>query len=240
MKFWVQKPRHCRLQRMPMPCSSRSKRLTNFEFIVWCLLSFLLWILFWNWFFFNFGHDVCSSISVVQLPCEAVRWGLLVPGKCECKHIWCEMCFHSSVSFWKTSCGQHPGGGQKARGYSTSFPLWDSYVAWPSFHVQIAISSTSPPGNLVENSVVNQGKLVTTRQADLWTKTCSVFLVFLLHGTLFTSHKPDSLLWFCFFWLHFVLNQAALREAIMARNADRVSFFAEIEVRLEVQWLAFC
>ena len=99
------------------------------------------------------------------------------------------------VSFWKTSCGQHPGGGQKARGYSTSFPLWDSYVAWPSFHVQIAISSTSPPGNLVENSVVNQGKLVTTRHTHLWTKTCSVFLlVFLLHGTLFTFYITQA--WF--------------------------------------------
>ena len=49
---------------------------------------------------------------------------------------------------------------------------------------------------------------------------------------LFTSYKSDPFYFFVFlfFGLHFVLNQAALREAIMARNADRVSFIAEIEV----------
>ena len=84
-------------------------------------------------------------------------------------------------------------------------------------------------GNYEAHSSVNKDmQCVSSCVSSSWN------FVYILHHT--------SLILCCgfVFWLHFVLNQAALREAIMARNADRVSFIAEIEVRLEVQWLAFC
>ncbi len=74
--------------------------------------------------------------------------------------------FHLIIPKKTACCGHPPGGGQKARGYSTSFPLWDSYVAGPSFNAEAVLGHCHVCR--CDNFVVNQGKLVTTRQADLW------------------------------------------------------------------------